>query len=164
MIIQMKMYRIYMPMKRWFQRRTRGWDDSDTWALDMTMAELMLPRFKRFRELHKTRCGPSGVFFPKDTDWSNCEENSPQWAKAVKKQDEVYDDIEYFLNAIASKKEAPCNSEGYISTDEIERYLTIHSAETGEESHQIAIHKQIRDERYFRGKRYLWKYMNTLWW
>jgi hypothetical protein len=34
-----------------WQRKTRGWDDSDTWALHQTIAELVLPRLKRFEEL-----------------------------------------------------------------------------------------------------------------
>ena len=40
---------------RWFrflwQRKTRGWDDSDTWSMDITIAQFILPRLKRFKEL-----------------------------------------------------------------------------------------------------------------
>ncbi len=39
-------------MKRWllywWQRRTRGWDDSDLWNLDYSLAKLILPRLKKF--------------------------------------------------------------------------------------------------------------------
>jgi len=35
-----------------WQRRTRGWDDSDTWSLDMTLCQWLLPRLKRFKELN----------------------------------------------------------------------------------------------------------------
>ena len=35
----------------WWQRRTRGWDDSDTWSLDCTAAAFLLPRLRRFKEL-----------------------------------------------------------------------------------------------------------------
>lgn len=38
-------------IKHWWQRRTRGWDDSDTWSLDFTIAKFVLPRLKRFREI-----------------------------------------------------------------------------------------------------------------
>jgi hypothetical protein len=31
-----------------YQRVTRGWDDSDLWSLDHTMAKFILPRLKRF--------------------------------------------------------------------------------------------------------------------
>lgn len=39
-------------LKYWWQRRARGWDDSDTWSLDHTIARFTLPRLKRFRELN----------------------------------------------------------------------------------------------------------------
>jgi len=35
-----------------WQRRLRGWDDSDTWSLDWTVAKFILPRLKRFKELN----------------------------------------------------------------------------------------------------------------
>jgi len=38
--------------RHWWQRRTRGWDDSDTWGLDGTIAEFVLPRLRRFKELN----------------------------------------------------------------------------------------------------------------
>lgn len=38
--------------KFFYQRRTRGWDDSDTWSLDYTIAKFVLPRLKRFKELN----------------------------------------------------------------------------------------------------------------
>lgn len=38
-------------LKLFWQRITRGWDDSDTWALDATIALFALPRLKRFRQL-----------------------------------------------------------------------------------------------------------------
>lgn len=34
------------------QRKKRGWDDSDTWSLDCTMAEWLLPRLRRFKEIN----------------------------------------------------------------------------------------------------------------
>lgn len=47
-------------VKRWFrfwwQRRTRGFDDSDTWSLDAVVARFMLPRLDRFIEV--TNCHP----------------------------------------------------------------------------------------------------------
>lgn len=43
----------------WWQRRRRGWDDSDTWSLDLTIAYLVLPRLERFKEVN---CGfPGGL-------------------------------------------------------------------------------------------------------
>ncbi len=37
-------------LKFWYQRRTRGWDDSDTWNLAYPIAIFTLPRIKRYRE------------------------------------------------------------------------------------------------------------------
>lgn len=34
------------------QRAKRGWDDSDTWSLDDTIVEFVLPRLKRFKKLN----------------------------------------------------------------------------------------------------------------
>lgn len=34
------------------QRKTRGWDDSETWSLDFKIAQWIYPRIKRFKELN----------------------------------------------------------------------------------------------------------------
>lgn len=41
-------------IKFWFQRRIRGWDDSETWSLDYTIAKFILPRLKRYKEICKS--------------------------------------------------------------------------------------------------------------
>lgn len=38
-------------LKHLYQRIIRGWDDSETWSLDHSLAKLILPRLKRFKEL-----------------------------------------------------------------------------------------------------------------
>jgi len=38
-------------IKFWWQRVTRGWDDSETWNLDRSLAKLILPRLKRYKEI-----------------------------------------------------------------------------------------------------------------
>jgi hypothetical protein len=38
-------------VKFWWQRRVRGWDDSDTWSLDYSLPKVILPRLKRFKKL-----------------------------------------------------------------------------------------------------------------
>ncbi len=35
-----------------FQRKTRGWDDSETWNLDFEFAKWIYPRIKRFKEIN----------------------------------------------------------------------------------------------------------------
>ena len=149
-----------MPVVRWFQRRIRGWDDRDTWDLDNTMAALLLPRFRRFRKLKENK-GVSSVFFPAGYGYNESElEQEKNLELARQRQAEVYDDIEYFLNAIV---EGDC-SDGLLFTDEIERHLTVESTEEDRKPWSFPIHRQIRDERWFRGRRYLIRYWNTLWW
>ncbi len=41
-------WRLCQTVEHWVQRRTRGWDDSDLWNLDRSLALLILPRLKRF--------------------------------------------------------------------------------------------------------------------
>ena len=36
----------------WWQRRTRGFDDSATWSLDSTVSEFVLPRLRRFKAVN----------------------------------------------------------------------------------------------------------------
>jgi hypothetical protein len=38
--------------KLFWQRRTRGFDDSETWSFDHSIAKLILPRLKRFKEVN----------------------------------------------------------------------------------------------------------------
>lgn len=38
-------------IKHLIQRLRYGFDDSDTWSLDMTMAKWLVPRLKRFQKL-----------------------------------------------------------------------------------------------------------------
>lgn len=46
------------------QRWERGWDDSDTWSLDMVIGRFIAPRLKRFREMDTG--GVPGVFLRKE--------------------------------------------------------------------------------------------------
>jgi hypothetical protein len=44
-------------LRRIWQNLTRGWNDSDVWSLDHTIAEFTLPRLRRFKEvLHGHPC------------------------------------------------------------------------------------------------------------
>jgi hypothetical protein len=43
-------WKLRRDVKFWWQRRTRGWDDSDLWNLDCTIADLILPRLKAFAQ------------------------------------------------------------------------------------------------------------------
>lgn len=45
--------------KFWWQRRTRGWDDSELWNLDHSLAKLILPRLRAFEQI--TPCYPADI-------------------------------------------------------------------------------------------------------
>jgi hypothetical protein len=64
--IEKWLYFRWRSVKFLYQRLTRGWDDSVTWNLDGHLAELILPRLKRFKELN-VHCWPGGdVETPED--------------------------------------------------------------------------------------------------
>lgn len=48
---RMKLRMVGRSIRFWWQRLTRGWDDSDLWNLDNTLAKLILPRLRRFRDV-----------------------------------------------------------------------------------------------------------------
>ena len=54
-------FRRLIPSRRdlrlWRQRMTRGWDDSETWSLDYSLAKVIAPRLKRFKELNNGHPG-----------------------------------------------------------------------------------------------------------
>lgn len=45
-------YRIKRFWRYWWQRRTRGWDDTETWNLDHTIAKFIVPRLRKLKELN----------------------------------------------------------------------------------------------------------------
>ncbi len=46
--------RMKQKIRFFFQRLTRGWDDSELWNLDHNLSKLILPRLKIFRQFHLT--------------------------------------------------------------------------------------------------------------
>jgi len=63
---------IKMKIKFWWQRRTRGFDDSELWNLDYTIAKFIGPRLRAYKELN--RCGVPRVY---PSHWS--EEATVNW-------------------------------------------------------------------------------------
>lgn len=50
-------------VRAFFQRRTRGFDDSDLWSLHYTILKFVLPRLKRYREVSQNSWpGPEAIF------------------------------------------------------------------------------------------------------
>jgi hypothetical protein len=45
------MYRIKRWIKHRYQKITRGFSDDETWSLDVTIADFVIPRLKRYKQL-----------------------------------------------------------------------------------------------------------------
>ena len=45
--------KIRRAIKYWWQRKTRGWDDSEIWSLDHTFIDWFLPRMERLDKIRK---------------------------------------------------------------------------------------------------------------
>jgi len=71
------------------QRLFRGWDDSDTWALNYTVAKFVVPRIRRFREI--------GSSYPCNI--------------TVEKWDEILADIQFAMEFVADDGKYNCCSE-----------------------------------------------------
>lgn len=50
---------LYRDIRFFFQRLVRGWDDSETFSLDHSLAKLIAPRLRRFRDV---TIGTPGMF------------------------------------------------------------------------------------------------------
>lgn len=44
-------YKYKRAIKFFWQRRIRGFDDSETWSMDNSLSKLILPRLKRFKKV-----------------------------------------------------------------------------------------------------------------
>ena len=64
----LKWMRIKTRIKHFYQRQTRGWDDSELWNLDVTIAKFILPRLKIFQERKDTF--PAIVKIPDAKTWA----------------------------------------------------------------------------------------------
>lgn len=58
-----------------WQRLTRGFDDSQTWNLDARLAEHILPRLKRFKEVN--------IGYPPDLTWEEWQAILDQMIMAI---------------------------------------------------------------------------------
>jgi len=120
---------------RFYQRITRGWDDSDTWSLDHTIAKYILPRLKRFREIGRNSCPVLHESFEFDRDFEEWNEILDKMILAFELI--VDDEKSYFDNLNAGSDEEMGN---YIEYSE-DRNLKINT-----------------------GMDLFCKYFNHLWW
>jgi len=69
----------------YFQRIMKGFSDSDTYSLDVTITKFVLPRLKRFKELH---CG-----FPNGFTMETWDETIDKMINAFEIHDRIFDII-----------------------------------------------------------------------
>jgi len=87
--------RVQGAIRLWWQRRTRGWDDSDLWSLDHTHAKWIAPRLRRFKQV--TYALPSSLLYPDGTGESiGTEAAAATWNK-------VLDDMIYAFEFVADE-------------------------------------------------------------
>ena len=73
-------YLIKRNIRFFFQRLFRGWDDSETWSMDITFYKWLEPRLKRFQELNFAYpCYPNK--YPTFESWD--EELKERWGQLV---------------------------------------------------------------------------------
>lgn len=72
-----------------FQRIIRGFDDRDTWDLDITVAKFMYPRLKRFKKVKNTYHSLEGCCIE---EWDKKKE-----LEAIKAWDKALDEMLWYL-------------------------------------------------------------------
>jgi hypothetical protein len=77
-------------LKRIWQNLTRCWNDSDTWGLDNTFAQFVLPRLRRFKELNN---GVPGNFEINKLNGGDFEEQKKEWDAILDKIVEAFDRV-----------------------------------------------------------------------
>ena len=79
---------IKRPIKHFIQRRKRGFDDSELWSLDYTIAEFIYPRLKAFRKMDKM-CVPTKFCVENDGIW--LKESNKIWNEKLDKMIAAFD-------------------------------------------------------------------------
>ena len=88
-------------VKYWFQRRTRGWDDSETWSMDYSIAKLVALRLKTFKQkVLKSEAVPGFLFLQNEIESPSGELMN----KRLKEWIEVIDKIILAFDLIIEKK------------------------------------------------------------
>ena len=64
----MKLWKLSRAVKFWWQRRTRGFDDSALWNLDQSLAKLIAPRLRAFRGEYTNKMGGHPAEIPHE-EW-----------------------------------------------------------------------------------------------
>lgn len=75
--LSLNLFRINRCIRFFLQRKIRGWDDSDTWSMNITLSKLIVPRLKRFKELKSgvpcfEHIDPNGNYAEAEKYWDEC--------------------------------------------------------------------------------------------
>ena len=84
-------------LRRIWQNLTRGWNDSDIWNLDHTIAIFVIPRLKKLKE--KTNGYPGSL----EINESDYEEGMIQWKQILDKMIYAFEGIAFRLDKIEIK-------------------------------------------------------------
>lgn len=77
----MNMYSIKRAITHWAQRKIRGWDDSDLWSLDFTLAKWILPRLTEFKKVKRgVPCLEGFGSYHVDEDYKKAED---EWDRII---------------------------------------------------------------------------------
>lgn len=103
-------WKIKRPLLHFYQRRTRGWDDSEIWSLDYTFAEWILPRLTKLRDIKKDRFIAS-CFFRGEGRGPHGNADEKQTQQASDRQHKIYTEmIEGFQLLVDSKEHDPASA------------------------------------------------------
>lgn len=80
-------FQIKRRVKFFFQRRFRGFDDSETWSLDWTFYKWLYPRLKRFAEI--TCAYPGNDEYPTCESWQEELNKRAEQVKHLVDQDDM---------------------------------------------------------------------------
>jgi hypothetical protein len=89
-------------LKRIWQNLTKGWNDSDLWSLDHTIAEFMIPRLKRLQEIvHGHPCFDVDPCNP--TEEEQHADGMKKWKEIIGKMIYAFEGVAFRLDAIEIK-------------------------------------------------------------
>lgn len=87
----------------WWQRRIRGWDDSDTWSLDHAFQQWAVPRLKRYLEVADKAIVIEGDYRQALLDMIegfSADVHETNYVEAVKKQEKAYEQFAKWHGAL----------------------------------------------------------------
>jgi hypothetical protein len=144
---------MFRQIKWLYQRIKRGFDDRCTWSLDVPIAEFILPRLKRFKEIGTLDSLPCFFEFEKLPE-------EERWDKAEKKWIKILDDMIYSFEC--------CANDEFDSPYTYDKDFGFKKSKDGKGYEIYGVHcdkkkQKIREQRIKRGLKYFAEYFRALW-